>query len=71
MDAVQLGAECAKVAVKGGDDLPRLRLRIYKARKESGIGVYPSAEYIDTPIEESIQTSASSGARSADIGPAQ
>ena len=51
-----------KVGLAHGNNLPGLRLRIHGARKPGAIGAYGSASYIDTAIDETVDTQALSEA---------
>jgi peptidoglycan/xylan/chitin deacetylase (PgdA/CDA1 family) len=53
----------AKVAIDHSDVIPGLRLRIYKARKPSGIRVDNSVEYTEVTVDERIVNNVPSEAR--------
>ena len=55
-DSIGPGTARAKVAVEPGDDLPGLRLRIHKPRKQSGIGSHCSENYVDMIVDECMET---------------
>ena len=52
-DCGEPGAVRAKVAPDHVDNLPRLRLRIHKARKSCGTGAHGSDDYFDVAFNES------------------
>ena len=55
-DAIESDAVHARVSAHIGDDLPGLRLRIYKPRELPRIDTYGSEEYVDMAFNETIDT---------------
>jgi hypothetical protein len=55
-DPIESDAVHARVPAHIGDDLPGLRLRIYKPRELHRIDTYGSEEYVDMAFNESIDT---------------
>jgi hypothetical protein len=64
IDAAGRGALRIKVAADRGESVPRLRLRTYKAGSPQGVGGRHSSDYTDVSIDEKVETSVPSGARS-------
>jgi hypothetical protein len=55
-DSIESDAVQARASARIGNDLPGLRLRIYKPRELHSIGTYGSAEYVDMAFNERIDT---------------
>jgi hypothetical protein len=53
-DSIESDAVQARISAHISDDLPGLRLRIYKPRQMHRIGTYGSEEYVDMTFNESI-----------------
>jgi hypothetical protein len=55
-DSIESDAVRAKVAVDEGDNLPGLRMRNHVARNLESIGARRSEDYLDTGVDERIET---------------
>jgi peptidoglycan/xylan/chitin deacetylase (PgdA/CDA1 family) len=59
-DSIEPGSVRAKVAPCHRDNLPGLRLRVYKARRSDPIGSTRSADFVDVTVGEGIEARAAS-----------
>jgi hypothetical protein len=56
MDGTEPGAVRANVAVDRGENLPGLRLRIHPARELRGTHAHGSADFLDLPVSETVDS---------------